>query len=209
MENQPKYYNPEYDFVQSLNLERGKDYFLKVNYEQLEKIVKHFSTTDYESEEIDYSLDFNTSWQDFVHIVNKYKGFKATHSNKNTWLENLRTTYFLLKNIHESKRNQATLYFQLKLPNINSLDLDKNYGILDTSIEYQDKALIIEYSHISRFRNLKTFVNQKQEQLQYYIDNYQSDNYNINKISGAIWIDNLDLQKIDTLTKMKELFNLS
>ena len=52
MENQPKYYNPEYDFVQSLNLERGKEYFLKVNYEQLERIVKHFSTTDYESEEI-------------------------------------------------------------------------------------------------------------------------------------------------------------
>ena len=209
MENKTKYFNPEYDFVQSLNLEREKEYFLKVNYEQLKKIVEHFSTTDYESEEIDYSLDFNTSWQDFVHIVNKYKGFKATHSNKNTWLENLRTTYFLFRGIPDSKRNQATLYFQLKLPNINSLDLDKNYGILDTSIEYQDKALIIEYSHISRFRNLKTFINQKQEQLQYYIDNYQSDNYNINKISGAIWIDNLDLQKIDTLTKMKELFNLS
>ena len=209
MENQPKYYNPEYDFVQSLNLEREKEYFLKVNYEQLERIVKHFSTTDYESEEIDYSLDFNTSWQDFVHIVNKYKRFNATHSNKNTWLENLRTTYFLLRNIPDSKRNQATIYFQLKLPNINSLNLDKNYGILDTSIEYQDKALIIEYSHISRFRNLKTFINQKQEQLQYYIDNYQSDNYNINKISGAIWIDKLTIQQADALTKMKELFNLS
>lgn len=209
MENQPKYYNPEYDFVQSLNLERRKEYFLKVNYEQLERIVKHFSTTDYESEEIDYSLDFNTSWQDFVHIVNKYKRFNATHSNKNTWLENLRTTYFLLRNIPDAKRNQATIYFQLKLPNINSLNLDKNYGILDTSIEYQDKALIIEYSHISRFRNLKTFINQKQEQLQYYIDNYQSDNYNINKISGAIWIDKLTIQQADALTKMKELFNLS
>lgn len=209
MENKSKYYNPEYDFVQSLNLERGKEYFLKVNYEQLKKIVEHFSTTDYESEEIDYSLDFNTSWQDFVHIVNKYKRFNATHSNKNTWLENLRTTYFLFRGIPDSKRSQATIYFQLKLPNINSLALDKNYGILDTSIEYQDKVLIIEYSHISRFRNLKKFVNQKQEQLQYYIDNYQSDNYNINKISGAIWIDRLTIQQADTLTKMKELFNLS
>lgn len=216
MENQPKYYNPEYDFVQSLNLERGNyNYFLKINFNQLEKIVKHYRYKKYDDLEFDIlgfeEENIKTPWDDFVHIVNKYK--KHLHPNrynKETWLGNLTETYYLLQSIPKEKLDKAILYFQLIIEN-QDFTSDQQYRILDTSIEYEHNVLILEYSHITRYKgknNFYKFLNQKQEQLQFYINNYNSDDMDIKSIDGQVYIDNLTIQQEQTIQKIKKLFNI-
>lgn len=206
--NDTKYYNPEYDFIKSLELEKGKNYFLKVDFNQLEKIVEHFNFNDYEDLQFYSELGVITNWDYFIKIINKNKHFRFTQANKDTWLSNLKNTYFLLRKIPESKRNKAIIYFQLKIENYDYFKYDKSKGYLDTSIEYNDKALIIEYSYINRFRNLNSFIQKKQEQLNFYIDNYESDNNLITNIDGTIFIDNLSQQVYETKQKIKKLFDL-